>query len=333
MIFVTGGTGLVGSHLLLELLRSGKTVKALKRKNSSLDNVRKVFRYYTADADELFNKIQWEEGDITDRVSLYDAMQDVEEVYHTAAIVSFSKKDRRQVLEYNVEGTASLVNISLEKKIKKFCFVSSTAALGAPDEKGHVDEQSLWANGKGRSVYSVSKYKSEMEVWRGITEGLNAVIVNPSIIIGPGEWKRSSSRMFLEIWKGLKFYTKGITGYVDVHDVVTCMTRLMESNLKGEKFIISEGNYSYQEIFGKIADVLGKKRPSIHATKTLIKMAWLGDSLVSSLTGKNPKITRETIKAGRNKVFFSNEKVKQALNFRFKPIDEAIKETGDLFLK
>ena len=333
MILVTGGTGLVGSHLIYKLLTMNLKVRALKRKESDITQVKKIFNYYSDKADELFGNIEWIEGNVADKASIFEAMENVTRVYHTAAFVSFNKRDRQNIFEFNITGTANVVDAALEMKTEKLCFVSSTAALGNPDDEFQVDESSAWHSGKNRSAYSISKYKSEMEVWRGITEGLNAVIVNPSIIIGPGNWQRSSSKMFYEIWKGLKFYTKGITGYVDVRDVVNIMIELMEKNIFGEKFVVSDGNYSYQEIFNMIADALGKKRPSLYATKLLTKTAFITDAIFSFISGKEPVITGETISASGSKIFFRNNKITEKLNYQFMPINESIKTTAEYFLQ
>jgi dihydroflavonol-4-reductase len=332
MILVTGSTGLIGSHLILELLQKGLKVRALVRASSNKGQIRKVFGYYVPNPQTLFDRIEWYEGDMNDRYALEGALEGVGEVYHAAAFVSFSRKDKIKMLTYNIDGTALLVDLANAAGVKKFCFVSSTAALGVPDENGHVDEKSTWKSIKGKSVYAVSKFKSEMEVWRGMAEGLNAVIVNPSIVIGPSDWGRSSARLFDAIWKGLKFYTHGVTGYVDVHDVVASMVALMEKDISKEKFIVSEGNYSYHDIFGKIAAALGKRPPSIYASPWLTKLAYYGSAIVSLFSGRPSAITRETISAGRSKVYFSNEKIKQAIGINFKNIDRSIDETARCFL-
>ena len=223
MILVTGGTGLLGSHLLLELARSGKNVRALKRKSSNISQVRKVFLYYVQNADELLQNIEWFEGDLLDFGSIEDSLEGVKEIYHAGAVVSFYPSDHKSMLKVNIEGTANLVNLALEKAISKFCYVSSVSTLGRADNLGLTDEETYWKASNKNSQYAISKYGAEREVWRGIEEGLNAVIVNPSVILGPGDWKSGSPAFFSRIGKGLKFYTSGINGFVDVRDVSKAM--------------------------------------------------------------------------------------------------------------
>lgn len=258
MILVTGGTGLLGSHLLFELTSNGEKVRALKRVSSNTEIVKKVFGYYTDDPDHALSGIDWINGDITDPVEVSEALKGIKKVYHTAGFVSFDPADKEDILKINVNGTENIVNACLERGIEKLCFVSSTAAIGIADNGELLNEELYWTSKGKDSIYSISKYQAEMEVWRGINEGLNAVIVNPSVIIGPGEWRRSSARLFHEVYKGIRFYTQGITGYVDVRDVVKATILLMNGEFSGERYIISAGNYSYKEILSMIADSLGK---------------------------------------------------------------------------
>jgi nucleoside-diphosphate-sugar epimerase len=215
MILVTGSTGLVGTHLLLELAKKHRKIRATHRSSSNLQAVFDTFSLYTEDPEKYLDRIDWKyldridwiEADVTDFESIIQALDGVDYVYHTAAFVSFDPGDRHTMTQVNVEGTANVVNACLERKVKKLCYVSSTAALGSAPDGELITEDMAWTHSKSRSAYSVSKYLSEMEVWRGMAEGLPAVIVNPSIIIGPGDWKRSSSYLFSAVWKGLSFYT------------------------------------------------------------------------------------------------------------------------------
>ena len=239
MILVTGGTGLVGSHLLLQLVQDNDKIRAIRRSTSSLHHVRYVFSLYNRDAEKLFEKIEWVEADMEDKESLHNAFAGISFVYHCAAAVSFDPGKKYDMIRNNVEGTANLVNACLENEIEKLCYVSSTSSLGSAPEGDLITEDMIWDASRYRTSYSISIFKSEMEVWRGITEGLKAVIVNPSIIIAPGNWERSSSRLFSLVWKGLKYYSEGVTGYVDIRDVITAMIRLMETNVSGERFTVS----------------------------------------------------------------------------------------------
>jgi len=332
-ILVTGGTGLVGSHLLFNLVSGGSKVRALKRESSNLELVKKVFSYYSDEADVPLSLIEWVDGDVTDIYSLYDAMENIEQVYHTAAMVSFNPSDRKIMTKINVEGTANVVNAGLNKKIKKLCHVSSIATLGRTDNEELINEETHWKNSKNNSLYSVSKYGAEREVWRGIIEGLPAVIVNPSVIIGPGNWNKGSSRLFKQVWDGLKYFTEGVNGYVDVRDVAKSMILLMESDITNSRFIVSSENIDYLKLFSLIADGLVKNKPSVKANSILSRLIWRMEKLRSSFTGKNPLITKETARTAFQKYYYSNEKIKKMLGFEFIPMGVSIKETCRLFLK
>jgi dihydroflavonol-4-reductase len=332
MDLITGGTGLIGSHLLYQLVREGKPVKAIRRSTSNLDRVKKTFSYYSSNAEEMFSRITWVEGDLLDLESLSEALDGIERVYHCAAMVSFAPEYRNQMMKNNVSGTANVVNACLEQEIKKLCFVSSTVAIGYRQEEA-VDETLIWKYSKYRSAYSVSKYRSEMEVWRGIGEGLHAVIVNPSIVIGPGDWDRSSSTIFKPVWKGLHFYTCGMTGYVDVWDVVQAMISLMESTISGERFILSSENLSYREVFTLVAKALDKKPPERFAPPFLTGLAWRIDWLVSKLLFRPPEFTKETARSAHHQTRFSNKKTREAIGITFKTIEQSISETANIFLE
>jgi nucleoside-diphosphate-sugar epimerase len=281
----------------------------------------------------MLSRIEWIEGDISNPAEVILALKGVKRVYHTAGFVSFDPADKKKILEINVAGARTIVNGCLENGIEKLCFVSSTAAIGHGENGGILTEEAYWTRMGREPAYSISKYQAEMEVWRGINEGLNAVIVNPSVIIGPGDWQKSSARLFHEVYKGLRFYTEGITGYVDVRDVVKAMILLMNSDLSGERFIISAGNYSYKEILYMIAESLGKRRPGIKATPFMIRAACLFDWIWSLLTHSRRKITRDIIKASKNAIRFSNDKIRLTISMEFIPVRDSIRDTSELFLR
>lgn len=334
MILVTGGTGLVGSHLLFDLLSKGKKVRALKRKSSNTKLVRTTFAFYTQNADALFNAIEWFDGDILDPFSLEDSLEGIEYVYHCAALVSFNKEDNKKVQDINVKGTRNLVNACLNTTIRKLCMISSVAALGAPEEgEKTVTEKTPWNPEDKRSCYSNSKFKSELEIWRGVEEGLNAVIVNPSIILGPGQWNKGSAQLFSTVANGLKYYTKGITGYVDVRDVSRSMIELMESNIVNERFIINGDNCSFEFIFKTIAKQLGIKGPTKYASKRMTGIAWRLAYLMKIFSFKLSGFTRENAQSAHNIKYYSNKKIKDTLNFEFIPIEKSIKNTLEHYPK
>lgn len=333
MNFVTGGTGLVGSHLIYDLLLKGEKVKALKRSTSNTKFVEKVFSYYTLKSLELFNRIEWVEGDILDICFLNDTLKGVDRVYHCAAIVSFNSKDRERVIHENTAGTANMVNASLEQKVKKYCQVSSIASISRSEIHGPITEEGQWISSKNKSAYSISKHQSEREVWRGMAEGLSAIIVNPSIILGPGNWEAGSSKFFSTAFKGLKYYTKGISSFVDVRDVSRSMIMLMESKIENERYILSAGNYSYQYIFTNIAQKLGVPPPHLYAKRGMMEILWRAEKMMEFVFSRTPLITKETTRSAHSINCFSSEKIQQQLNFTFVPIDQSIKEISNLFLK
>ena len=332
MILITGSTGLVGTHLLLELAKKHDKIRATHRASSDLQSVYETFALYVDDPGIYYDKIEWIEADVTDFDALTQALDGVDYVYHTAAFVSFDPRDRHTMNQINVEGTANLVNACLEKKVKKLCYVSSTAALGNAPSGELIREDMIWTHSNILSSYSVSKYQSEMEVWRGMAEGLQAVIVNPSIIIGPGDWNRSSPYLFSAVWKGLKFYTEGVTGYVDIRDVVHAMINLMMGDFSSERYTISAENLSYRQVLEMIASALDKPPPRIHATPLLISIAWRMNWLVSKLNGEKRRITRDTVNSSRRKALFSNEKIREAISIDFIPVKQSIHDTAIHFL-
>ncbi len=337
MIFVTGGTGLVGSHVLFDLVQSGQSVRALKRPTSNLKLVSKIFSYYSDEPEKLFNQIDWVEGDILDYHSLEELLAGITEVYHCAAMVSFHANDHDSMLNNNVKGTANLIDAALYNKVKKFCHVSSIAALGKTTDGTEINEETYWIPSKQKSTYSLSKFFSEMEVWRGIEEGLEAVIVNPSIILGPGNWDIGSPKLFQTIWKGLKYYTIGETGFVDVRDVAASMVRLMDDSnfnlTRNQRFILNAGNMSYQEFFNKIADALKRPRPKTFASDMILQVAWRAARLASFFSGKRPLITRETV-SGTNRInHYNGNKICKTIGYNYRPLDVTIIDISRLFLK
>ncbi|NQU85506.1 MAG: NAD-dependent epimerase/dehydratase family protein [Mariniphaga sp.] len=337
MIFVTGGTGLVGAHLLLELVKAGNSVIALKRKSSNLSRTLKIFSFYQQDYQELFNKIKWIDGDILDYYSLENILAGVEKVYHCAAIVSFYTADRKKMIANNVDGTANLVNASIHNGVKKFCHVSSIAALGRTLNGIPVTEETSWIPSKKNSGYSESKFFSEAEVWRGIQEGLDSVIVNPSIILGPGEWDTGSPKLFKSIYDGMKFYTKGITGYVDIEDVVKAMVLLMSDknfeSCKNQRFLLNSENRSYHDIFYSIADELRKKRPQYYVSDFMLGFVWRLAAFGSFITRKPSVITRDAVTNSNRKFYFDGNKINQKIeDFRYKNISDSVKDICAILL-
>ncbi len=333
MILVTGGTGLVGSHLLYELTLRGYKVRALLRSRDRDYDTRGIFACFPQEHKNLIDKIEWVEGDVLDLFSLHQAMQGVEFVYHCAALISFNPGDTKQMIAVNVEGTANVVNACLENGIKKLCHVSSIASLGQSEKGEMIDENAKWKTSGSNSGYAISKYGGEREVWRGIEEGLRAVIVNPSVIIGAGCHLKATNRLFHNIKNFIPFYLTGVNGYVDVRDVVKAMILLMESNICNERFVLSSENLSLRQLFVKAADILGKPHPRIAVNGKLITViAWL-DEVRSRLTWSRPLLTRENVRAAMSKSYYSAEKFRTAFKFSFIPMGNSLKDAFSILEK
>ncbi|HEY6159852.1 MAG TPA: NAD-dependent epimerase/dehydratase family protein [Bacteroidia bacterium] len=333
MILVTGGTGLVGSHLLFELTSKGERVRALKRTVSDISLVKKTFSFYSPNPGDLFSKIEWVDGDVTDVNSLHEALKGIDIVYHCAGCVSYDPRDADRIRKINGEGTANVVNVCLTNNVKKLCHVSSVAAFGDVPENKTVTEEMNWKGCASDNYYSLSKYNAEREVWRGIAEGLNAVIVNPSVIVGPGNWNMSSCAIFKESYKGLWFYPNGAAGYVDVRDVARAMIRLTESEVVNERFILSAENLSFRDFANMVHEVLQKKKPSVNAGPFLLGMAWRLEKLRSSITGRTPVLTKTIAQAVNSKAAYSSDKLRTKLDYQFIPLVQSVKETAEIFLR
>jgi len=321
MVLVTGGTGLVGAHLLLHLIENDETqVRALYRNSNYITKTKLLFDLYKKS--NLFPKIEWVQADILDVPSLEIAFQNIDYVYHCAASISFNPNDEDQLRKVNIEGTANIVNFCIDKNIKKLCHVSSIAALGdlAQNEKV-ITEKSEWNPEILHSDYAISKYGAEMEVWRGFQEGLPVVIVNPGIIFGPGFFNQGSGAFFTSIKKGFPFYTYGNSAYVSVIDVVKIMTSLMKSDCSGERFIVISENISYKKIIFTIADKIKASKPRIEAKPWLLAIAWRLDWLISSVFRTKRNISKHGTQSIQNKDLISNEKIKNYLSYNFEPID------------
>ncbi len=312
-IFVTGGSGLVGNALIKQLLNSAETVTAI---------------YHSTPIPISHPDLEIIKCDILDVDTLQEIMQSITHVYHCAAIVSYYPKDKRKLLKINIEGTANIVNICVDANVKKLVHVSSVAALGRMIDGAMISEQMNWTEETGNSVYGKSKYFSELEVWRGIAEGLNAVIVNPSLIIGGDNWESSSSAIFKKAFEEFKWYTEGVTGFVDVRDVARAMILLMNSDITCERFILNGENISYREIFSSIANCFGRRPPYKKVNPLLAEMIWRIEKMKSLVTSSNPLLTKETVRTAQAKVYFDNRKILNALSqFHFTKIKDAIEFT------
>lgn len=327
MILVTGGTGLVGSHLLYFLLKENNNVRAIHRKSSNLQAVKNVFEYYVSieEAEFLFNKIEWQEADITEIPALKDAFKDITQVYHAAAYISFNPKHYNKLKKANIEGTANIVNLCLAHSIEKLCYVSSVATLGSSINGAKITEETHWNSEEKNNIYSITKYGAEMEVWRGTQEGLNAVIVKPGVILGEGFWNSGSGVIIKTASKGIPFYTDGSMGLVDVKDVVNAMVTAMQSSEKNTSYILVAENVKYRLLLSEIAKNLNVKLPKKRAPKWVL----LAFSKIDWFISKIFRTKRILLKATVNSLYtdsnYSSLKIEKELNFTFTPIEKTLK--------
>ena len=314
MILVTGGSGLLGSELIKQLLLTNTPVRAIYNK--------------TPLPDFDSNLVQQFQCNILDVIGLEEAMKDVDRVYHCAGIVSFDPSRKRELFKVNIEGTANVVNAALDTGVKKMVHVSSVAAMGRIRENEPVNEAMNWTEETSNSRYGQSKYLAELEVWRGIGEGLNAVMVNPTVILGGGDWNAGSSQIFKNAYDEFPWYTDGVTGFVDTRDLAKAMIALMESDISSERFIISAENRTYQDVLNLIADAFGKRQPYKKVSPFMAKVVWRLEAIKSRFTGKKPLITKETTGTAMAKVYFENSKLLKHLPaFSYRSIEETIADT------
>ena len=324
MILVTGGTGLVGSHLLYHLTLKNDEIRATYRTKSSLEKVKKVFSYYTSDTN-LFDKIEWCKADITKVPDMILAFKSVNQVYHCAAFISFNPKDYIEMRKVNIHGTAIVVNLCINAKVDKLCYVSSIAAVGdAKIGQEFIDETCEWNKELDNSGYSITKFGGEMEVWRASQEGVDVVIVNPGVILGSGFWDAGSGKLFSKVYHGFNYYTEGVTGFVSVQDVVKAMIQLVNSSIKNERFILVSENKTYKEVLFAIADAFGKKRPSVKIKKWQTELFWRFAWMVSKITGVTPLLSKYSARSAHTISKYSSKKIKEKLDFDFEGVQDSI---------
>ena len=315
MILVTGGTGFLGAYIIKNLVEKGHPVRAIRRSSNPPFFIR----------EDIWNKVEWVEGDVLDVISLQDAMQGVDAIIHSAAIVSFTKDNRKEMYAVNIEGTANVVNMALEIGVKRLLHVSSIAALGRTTKPTTVTEDKQWEDNKNNTHYAITKHHAEMHVWRGFAEGLQGVIINPSTILGFGNWHQSSCAIFKNAFKSFPWYTKGVNGFVGVDDVAEVAVQLLLSNINEKRFIVSAENRSFQSLFNAMAEAFGKRPPHRYANRTMSEIAWRMEALKSIFTGKKPLLSKETAKVAHSHTSFDNSALLNALpGFSFTELDNVI---------
>jgi nucleoside-diphosphate-sugar epimerase len=341
MILVTGGTGLVGAHLLYALINNtstssvqrGEKVRAIHRKSSDLEAVKNVFSFYTNDPDPLFNKIEWMVADITDVPSLTAAFKNIDYVYHCAAYISFNPKHYPTLKKVNVEGTANIVNFSLSQGVKKLCYVSSIATIGKTTNGDLITEDTEYNPEDDNSVYAITKYHAEMEVWRGTQEGLDAVIVHPGVILGEGIWSSASGGILRTVYKGVKYYTTGGVGMVDVQDVAKAMILLLNSTITNKNYILVAENISYKTFLTKLANHLNKKPPHQQIAKWKMLLFCNIDWLSNKLIKTKRRLLKATVLTLYKTRAYDGSKIEKELDFTYKNHEQTIERVSRNYLR
>jgi nucleoside-diphosphate-sugar epimerase len=333
MILVTGGTGLLGTHLLYKLADQGKMVRAIYRDASKLEIVKKVFSFYSEKPNEIFDKIEWVKADITDVPALDIAFDCVTHVYHCAADLSFNPKNYRQSRQVNVIGTANVVNLCLSNKVSKLCHVSSIATLGE-DFKKPITEKTRWnPENNTQNIYAITKYDAELEVWRGTQEGLNAVVVQPGVILGPGFWNSGTGEIFTKVSKGFNYFTSGIVGVVDVNDVSESMIKLMNSEIINKQFIIISENVTYKYLMNNVATVVGNTKNLKEIKKWQLLCYFQIDRFLGAISVRKRSVFRANINSAFKQLVYDTSKIKSETGLEFLTVAESIKNTGSFFDK
>ncbi len=329
MILVTGGSGFLGAHLLVQLSAFDKKIIASKRVTTNLAYVKKVFEL--EGAADRYSLVEWKNIDFFDTYDIEDALTGIDQIYHCASEVSFNPKHHRRMIENNVTITGNLANAALFCGVKKFMHVSSIAALGRSAQEEIIDETRIWKTDPVNSQYGLSKYKSEMEVWRAHEEGLPVIIVNPAVIMGYCPWNEGTGKMFERVDSGMKYFTDGYTGWVDVKDVAACMIQLMQKEINGERYIISSETMGFKNVFEMIAEELNKPKAQKQANLSLAKWLVVAEKWRCKITGKTPLITKETLRNATLQCNYVNDKIKKEIGFVFKPIVTTVQETARLY--
>lgn len=324
MILITGATGLVGAHLMCELIQKNDQIRAIYRNKSSIEKTRKLFQL--KNLSHFWDRINWVEADITDIQALSNAFNGVDEVYHCAAMVSFQTTDFDYMCKVNIEGTANVVNIALANQVKKFCHISSVATLDEINKTTNCyDETSQWNPNNKHSDYAISKNGAEIEVWRGIQEGLPAVIVNPAVIFGDGFENQGSGLIANQIEKGMPFYTTGLMAYIGVKDLVTAMIFLMENNHFGERFVLAKESRPIKEVFTAFANHLNKKPPYINVPKSVLHIAAVTDGILTAIIPKKERsLTHDLVKTSFSKDIYDCSKYLNLSKKHFSSLEDIL---------
>lgn len=333
MVFVTGVTGLVGRYLVDELLLAGEEVRALCRPTSDRTAVHQFLAQCGTDDASL----QWVEGSLHDGMFLEEALEGCQRVYHCAALVSFHPKDAEEMMRINRDATGMLVNAMLHVGVEELIHVSSVAALGRkPGEPVHEDVP--FEDGRDVSNYARSKFAAELEVWRGQEEGLRVLAVNPVIVLGQGDFSRSSSMLFTLVHRGLTWYPTGTNGFVAARDVARACTLLAVHNCWGERFVLCSENASYQQLMAWMAEAMGLPAPHRPLKAWMMGTAWRLSALWEALTGRRAPISKESVENTNKDHRYATDKLERTLkakgvDWTYEPIQTTIEATAPAVLE
>jgi nucleoside-diphosphate-sugar epimerase len=317
-VFVTGGTGFIGAYIIRELVKQGFSVRAMRR------NGKHPFFI----SEEIWKMVDWSEGNVLDVVSLNEAMNGMDAVVHAAALVSFHRSDRDLMTRVNVEGTQNVVNAAIEQNLARFVHISSVAAIGRTDTGEKVSEEKKWIENRTNTHYAITKHAAELEVWRGFAEGLSGVILNPSTVLGYGDWHRSSSAIFRNVYKEFPWYTEGINGFTGVEDVASIAVSMLRSTFSEKRFIINSENWSFRKLFSEMAKGFGKKEPYRKASPLLGEIAWRLEKFKYLFSDGKPLLTKESARIAHSRTEFDNSALVKAIpNFKFTPLEDVIQQS------
>jgi dihydroflavonol-4-reductase len=330
---VTGASGILGSYVVAELIKQGEKVVACRQPSSSLEPIQNVFALQFADWETEFQKVEWRALDITNLLSIEEALQGIDVVFHCAGLVSFSAAKRSKLIQINEVGTANLVNVCLSMPNIKLCHVSSVGTLNNSEHRGDLDETVFWKSTGREGDYAISKYNAEREVWRGMEEGLQALIVNPGVILAPPFWQQSSLAIIHTAYRGNRFYTNGQTAYVMVEDVAAVMIKLIREKKFGKRFLIIEGNYSYKAIFSDLRTGFHYKGKLIEVPRRILKVMAACERFFSFFIARDPVLSPSVMRSAFNKQRYSREELNKTIKHDFVPVPEGIAKLCAIYLK
>ena len=333
MIAITGATGLLGVYIIAELVQHGYRVRGLYRNAKSLKKAE--HSPGLLGVPEVFGQVQWLQGHLDDLESLDGLMEGATAVIHAAAMVSFNPRDRKALEKVNIQGTAQVVHAAMQApQVERFIHISSVAALGRTERDEWITEDTVWTDNRENSHYALTKWAAEMEVWRGFEEGLSGAIINPSIILGVGDWDTSSARLLQTVHRGFPFYSNGVNSVVDARDVARMSRVLLErADITGQRFIAAGPPVSYRELFYAMADAQEVKRPWLSPPRWMSNLAWRLEKIRTAITRSEPMLTRETVRSGHGVHRYDAARAREVLGVEFRSAEEILRDLVPMYLR